>query len=64
MITLIFFENGKRIAAYDTELEPEIATTCIVKGKQYQVDSVRFVFESNCSYLRLDVTGQQESKED
>ena len=63
MITLRFFENGNQIAAFDTELEPKIATTCIVKGKQYQVNTVRFVFENNCSYLRLDVTEQQE-KED
>ena len=59
MITLRFFENGKQLAAYDTELEPKIANTCIVKDKQYQVDSVRFVFENNCSYLRLDVTEQE-----
>ena len=62
MITLIFFENGKRIAAFDTELEPKIASTSTIKKKLYQVDAVRYVFEGNSNYIRLDVTEQQENK--
>lgn len=63
MLTLKFYHNDKMIAAFDTELEPKITSTCSIKGKEYKVDSVRFVFETNCSFLRLDVTEQQESKD-
>jgi hypothetical protein len=62
-ITLRFFEKGKQIAAFDTELKPEILATCSIKGKTYDVYGVQFVFENNGSYLRLDVSKQPE-KED
>ena len=63
MITLRFFKDNKQIFATDCEIEPKITSTCVLKKKQYQVDAVRYIFEENSNYIRLDVSEQQE-KED
>jgi hypothetical protein len=63
MITLRFFQYNKQIAAFDTELEPNIKSTIQLKGKMYTVDSVRYVYDTNSSYLRLDVSKQAEIKD-
>jgi hypothetical protein len=62
MITLRFFKDNKQIFATDCEIEPKITSTCVLKKKQYQVDAVRYVFEGNTNYIRLDVSEQGESK--
>ena len=63
MLLLRFFSNGSQIFAIDCELEPTIASTCQIKNKMYTVDSVSYVYDVKGSFLRLDVTEQQESKD-
>jgi len=63
MLTIRFYEEGKPLFAIDCELEPTIASTCQIKNKMYTVDSVRYVYDVKGSFLRLDVTEQQESKD-
>jgi len=62
MLTLRFFESGNQIFAVDTELLPDFKSACSIKGKLYSIIQVLFVYDAKASYLRLDVTEQQEKE--
>jgi hypothetical protein len=62
MLTLRFFENNTQLFALDTELAPDLKSTCQIKGKLYNIIQVLYVYDAKASYLRLDVE-EQESKD-
>jgi hypothetical protein len=62
MITLKFFKDNRQIFALDCELEPKLSSTCIIKKKQFQVNMVRYVFDGNSNFIRLDVSEQKEQE--